>query len=1226
MKHDATTMHGMPEIKGMPSAAEPCVDSARYEVQERLGDGGGGVVYRAFDRQEQREIALKVMRDNDGDGLAAFREAFASLRQLRHPNLVTLYDLTEERGRFLLAMELIEGVELLDYVRREDSFDELRLRSVFSQLAQGLRALHRERKIHRDIKPGNVRVTSQGRAVLLDLDLTIDLDHDLSPAHAESDGRPVGTAMYMAPEQAASKEPQPSCDWYSLGVVLYEALTGTLPYRGSDLEVLLAKQDGKPALPSSLALHIPSDLEALCIDLLVPDPEERPGGAQILRRLGVHEDALSGRVSLASMLTGSSPFLGRELEIERLLRLVDRSRESAMVVRVTGELGVGKTTLCEELMRRLTQDPRPILMLQSACPRYPDRPHAALHEPIARLTESLRRGKSVLKLPVSASSLRLLERAFPGSVLGIEARQAGRSAPAPDPIEQRWRALAALRVLFAEATAQAPVVFWIDNYQWADVDTQRLVASLVFGPDAPKLLLLLSEEPEPGLQHSVEPSAHEVVTLARLTKVESRTLAESLLERATGSTDGADRSFYREGLPLLIHERVRHALYFGQQASEHSGLAQLFMRRVDELPPPARRVLEVVCAAHDPVAQEVCERASELSRAEFSRQLSALRVGGLVRGMFVGGEDVLVPGHPIIAESVDLSLQGSARVAIHGRLALSLVARDPARASGRLLRHQGESGDHLAAALSARVAAEQAHDALAFQRAAELFTLCTSLNPPSEDEDGYRLLRRMADALAHAGWALQAATIYREAALGAKTADALHMRQRAAEHLLRGAELEEGLSAVAELLASIDVRLPRTPRRAFWSIAARRSLLAFRGLGFREVDEGHVSARDLRRVDVLWASGMQLGLVDIMRGGDFMARGLAEALKTGEPHRVARALCTEAWTTVGLDGTDLPRTYAILDAARELIERLGSPLLDGHLRLAQGMVAFGTHRLPECGSHCRDAERVFRDNCSDVVWEVTQAQIYQTIAMAQMARYDELGPKLDLCMREARERGDVWGGTYFMSIGAMSIKLARDLPNEAAENVREAMGRWPSSSEFHSQHLFGLIAAAYIDLYRQSPQVLDQIDALWPALKSKMFLRVRFARTTLHELRGRACLLAGRRRHDPTLFKQAEHEARILLREHTPVATGFGHLLRANVCKERGDDAGALEELRMGIPYLEGHGIELWVAPAQLELGKLLGGDEGQSLVEQAERFLRVRQIQNRDAFTAMLMPGFTPR
>jgi serine/threonine protein kinase len=1201
--------------------------TSRYEVQSRIGDGGGGVVYRAFDRTLGHDVALKVLHDAEGEEMARFRAGFASLRQVRHPNLVTLFDLSEEGGRWLLSMELIEGTDLLQYVRREEGgFDELRLRGTFSQLAQGLRALHHERKVHRDVKPANIRVTHDGRVVLLDLDLSVDVDEHAVASEDNDDSRPVGTAAYMAPEQAISHLHLPAGDWYSMGVVLYEALTGTLPYRGSDLEILLAKQDERPLPPSAYAANLPADLESLCVDLLVPDARARPSGAQILRRLGVHEEVVSGRLSLASLLSGRPPFIGREPELARLFALVDKSRERAIVVRVTGEAGVGKTTLCEELMQRLLHDSRHAITLSSACPRYPDRPHAPVHVPISRIAEALRQGRSSVKLPMSASALRLLERAFAGAMLGIEPRKPGRTTPAPDPLEQRWRAISALRALFAEAASQRPVVWWIDNYQWADVDTQRLIASLIAGADAPRMLIVLSDEPEPGMLQSSEPAAHEVVTLARLTPVESRKLAERLVERATGQISGVERALYRDGLPLMIHERMRYSLFFGEPPADDASISELYARRLKQLSPSARRVLDLLCAAHDPIPQEVCERASELGRAEFSRQLSALRVGGLVRGLSEGGEDMLVPAHPLVAECVDLELHGEARVQIHGRLAVALVARDPARASGRLLRHQGESGDHVAAAQSARVAAEQAHDALAFQRAAELFTLCASLDPPNQDEDGYRLLKRMADALAHAGWALQAATIYREAALGAKVADAMHMRQRAAEHLLRGAEIEEGLEALRELLASIDMQLPRTPNRALWSIAARRALLGLRGLSFKEVDEGQISARDLRRIDVLWSTSMQLGLVDVVRGGDFMARGLTEALKAGEPHRVARALCTEAWTMVGLDRADLPRTHAVLDSAHDLVERLGSPLLDGHLRLAKGMVAFGTHRLPECGSHCRDAERVFRDHCADVVWEVTTAQVYQLIAMAQMAQYEELGSKLERCMREAGERGDVWGYTYFMSIGAMSIKLARDLPNEAAENAHEALARWASGSEFHFQHLFGLVASAYIELYRESPAALDRLDEKWPELKKQLFLRVRFARTTLLELRGRARVLAARKRKDPSLLKLAQADARTLLHERDPVASGFAHLINASVHRERGDEQRAVEQLRLGIPYLESFGLDLWVPSAKLELGRLLGGDEGRRLERDATAAFKAQNIRNPSRFVAMLMPGFMPR
>jgi hypothetical protein len=289
-------------------------------------------------------------------------------------------------------------------------------------------------------------------------------------------------------------------------------------------------------------------------------------------------------------------------------------------------------------------------------------------------------------------------------------------------------------------------------------------------------------------------------------------------------------------------------------------------------------------------------------------------------------------------------------------------------------------------------------------------------------------------------------------------------------------------------------------------------------------------------------------------------------------------------------------------------------------------VAFGTHRLPECGSHCRDAERVFRDHCADVVWEVTTAQVYQLIAMAQMAQYEELGSKLERCMREAGERGDVWGYTYFMSIGAMSIKLARDLPNEAAENAHEALARWASGSEFHFQHLFGLVASAYIELYRESPAALDRLDEKWPELKKQLFLRVRFARTTLLELRGRARVLAARKRKDPSLLKLAQADARTLLHERDPVASGFAHLINASVHRERGDEQRAVEQLRLGIPYLESFGLDLWVPSAKLELGRLLGGDEGRRLERDATAAFKAQNIRNPSRFVAMLMPGFMPR
>ncbi|HEX6242111.1 MAG TPA: serine/threonine-protein kinase, partial [Polyangiales bacterium] len=453
---------------------------------------------------------------------------------LSHPNLVQLLDLVEDGGRLLLVMELVEGQELLDYVRHgAGAFDELRARAAFLQLAQGLYALHADRKVHRDVKPGNVRVTPEGRVVLLDLDLSYDLDGESGLALWPVDARPVGTALYMAPEQASSERASFASDWYSFGMVLYEALTATVPYRGSDLEILLKKQETPPPPAHTLAPDRPRDLSALAGDLLHAQPTARPAGAEVLRRLGVEEETVSQKLSLTSIVSARPAFVGREHELERLFGALSRARRGAYVVRVTGQPGVGKSTLCEELMRRLTHAAEQPLLLSGTCPRHPDRPHAALVEPVAKLVDALRDGPSSDRLKLGQGALGLLERMLGRSVLAIDGKS-GQGAVPPDPLEQRLRAIDALRSLFAAVSVTRPVVLWLDNYEWADVDTQRLVSALLRSESRLRLLLVLSEDLERGRAAGTLPSADEVIALSGLTPQAAGTLAEHLAERAHG--------------------------------------------------------------------------------------------------------------------------------------------------------------------------------------------------------------------------------------------------------------------------------------------------------------------------------------------------------------------------------------------------------------------------------------------------------------------------------------------------------------------------------------------------------------------------------------------------------------------------------------------------------------------------------------------------------------------
>ncbi|MEO7731660.1 MAG: serine/threonine-protein kinase, partial [Kofleriaceae bacterium] len=315
----------------------------RYQVVRRIGAGGMGVVYEADDLERGQKIALKTISNPDVEKIYQLKREFRALADLSHPNLVALYDLVVAADSCFFTMELLDGDDLLTYLwgRKVEDPAELatatvpvlfgetppppapfdgrgappavgdpawgrgsidgevitqsaprptpcdidRLRLVLPQLARGLHALHSAGKIHRDVKPSNIQVTSDGRAVLLDFGLVAELER----RHG-SDGMIVGTVAYMAPEQCAGDvQLTAAADWYALGVVLFQALTGRLPFEGVPTRVLFEKQTEAAPRPSQLAEHIPRDLDDLCAELLERDALDRPSGSQLLRRLGISD-------------------------------------------------------------------------------------------------------------------------------------------------------------------------------------------------------------------------------------------------------------------------------------------------------------------------------------------------------------------------------------------------------------------------------------------------------------------------------------------------------------------------------------------------------------------------------------------------------------------------------------------------------------------------------------------------------------------------------------------------------------------------------------------------------------------------------------------------------------------------------------------------------------------------------------------------------------------------
>jgi len=221
----------------------------RLHVRRCIGEGGMGVVYEAFDAERRCPVALKTLSHLDPTGIYRLKNEFRVLAEVSHPNLVRLYELFGDDGQWFFTMELVAGERFDSWVRPAGALDEARLRSALAQVAQAVRCIHATGKLHRDLKPSNVLIGPDGHVTVLDFGLATDPSDRVGRTLSEGDLS--GTPEYMAPEQAAGVPAGPESDLYAVGVMIFEALTGRLPFRGRVGAILAAKQTQRaPAVRS----------------------------------------------------------------------------------------------------------------------------------------------------------------------------------------------------------------------------------------------------------------------------------------------------------------------------------------------------------------------------------------------------------------------------------------------------------------------------------------------------------------------------------------------------------------------------------------------------------------------------------------------------------------------------------------------------------------------------------------------------------------------------------------------------------------------------------------------------------------------------------------------------------------------------------------------------------------------------------------------------------------
>jgi serine/threonine protein kinase len=1284
----------------------------RFEVRRRIGEGGMGIVYEAFDRERQTEVALKILLRVSPGAIYRIKKEFRALADVNHPNLVTLFELVSSGEHWFFTMELVEGVSFLQYVRPglvseaktvdetqptvgdaflmtrtmpdaegwpkpdaaadllskvamgESEASELpaidtdRLRHALKELAEGLVALHDAGKLHRDIKPSNVVVTPRGRIVLLDFGLATDVDEDSLAQSAL--GSVVGTIGYMAPEQASGGHVTPASDWYAVGSMLYQALTGRLPFTGSLYQVVFDKQGKDPVHVHQLDTSAPGDLADLAMRLLSRDPNARPTGREILEKLGGLPPALA-TPALAFALPELSPqFVGREEHLAHLEDAFSASADASVIVHVRGSSGMGKTALVRHFLEALEAAGR-ASVFAGRCYERELVPYKALDNLVDGMSRHLRRTGHDEVASILPDGIEALARLFPvlNRVDAIHHRSAQTKAT-PDPVQVRSKAFTAFRELLRNLGRKRPVVLCLDDLQWGDADSASLIEEVIRQPEAPPLMLIAvyrSEDRDTSellrvlrmphdhprtevrdlLVGPLDPAAAKALARSIIGRLESSRLdrsEERLLEIVPRDVDLLDRAeeIVREsqGSPLFIYELAVHAQQTDSaemrpvapqeeaDTSQSIKLEEMLRYRLNHLPAAARELLEIVAVAGRPLRVDVANMAAGIDPKDRSGA-ALLSSNHLARTRSANGVDEIESYHDRIRSAVVHTIEPS--LARHRRRALAhALVNDTNASPEELVLALREAGEHDRAAEAASLAAERSLDATAFYQAASLYGLALDLS--SDSEGRWDLRAKWADALAQAGRGEEAGESYLSASARAPKERRIDLLRRAAEQFLRFGMTGRGIEILRDVLTLIGMEYPKTSEEAYQAVRLIRSRLLLRGLSYRERDPKEIPTGILERADVCWSAGVGLTMVDVLRSSIFASAFLHHALDAGDPHRIARALAMELALLTGQGDKSPNRTKRVLSTLGELANRIDDPYIAGFAALGECFAAWHSGRWADTAIHGQKAESLLRERCAGVDWEIDTAATFRLWAESYRGSFTGMRELLDQRLRDARTRKNLYAASVLtMSANATVIWLADNDVATARDRLEEARGA-SAQAGFHLQHFWELSSRVLFDLYTgDGMRAWKRISRHWERLDESMFTRVQVIRAEARFLRARCALAAAKHDPSPTPYLEAaRQDASALEGEGVPYSIGFGQIIRARVVHLMGllSEASAHYE-RAARTFAEAD-MTVHALAAQRRRAKLVPHD-GRAIIMEVDKRMRERGVANPEAMASLLVP-----
>lgn len=750
----------------------------RYEIIKELGRGAMGTIYHAHDTLLDRDVALKVLSSSQlaADSRAKLLAEAKAAAKLNHPNIISIFDAGEVDHSPFIVMELVEGASL--FQEKPSTLSEIY--SVSHQICDALEHAHRNGIVHRDLKPENVIKARNGIVKLSDFGMAHSFSSRLS-----TEGAIIGTVYYIAPETVQGKAIDGRTDLYALGVMLYEWLTGTLPFNAEDPVAVISQHLYAPIVPPhTYNQEIPPGLESLIFRLLSKLPEDRPASAEevgsalaALETMGAESYPSAEMYFLDRLARGR--LVGRDQEMYEMRNLWQKTISGeGHVLLVSGEPGIGKTRIVRELMANAAVTGGRALMgecfAEGGMPYFPFAPM------IRETVPGSGNARLHLHEYVIADLIKItpgLESAFPAVIPNL----------ALDPMTEQQHILESLVAWCTALAEKSPVLLFFDDAHWADSATLQLIRHLAHRTRNLRVLIVLSyreiELSESTTLQSIlqDLSRDRMSTRIKLTRFnyeETRELLSTLLIPAGKIDTTLAKAIFKEteGNPFYVEEVCKTLLEEGKLCLENGEWVSPVIDRIDipqsvrltiqsrlsRLPEETQNALKLGSIFGREFEFNLLLKAGDYSEVDLIDQLETAEQAQIIREIKAdhAGPLSFAFEHALIPGSLRESLSGLRRQRMHRQVAAAIQELHPEDYE-TLAFHYEEAGDADQALANYRLAAKRALEVYANQEAERYYR--NALELCRSDEGKAEILAGLGEAAFRNGKQKDAEKAFEEA-------------------------------------------------------------------------------------------------------------------------------------------------------------------------------------------------------------------------------------------------------------------------------------------------------------------------------------------------------------------------------------------------------------------------------------------------------------------------------